>query len=565
MIESLNIRNYALADRLNVEFEEGLNILSGETGSGKSVIVGALDLVIGGKADVSVIRTGEDETEVTAFIYIGKNPDAGQWLQSREIEPEDDRVIIRRTLKQTGRGGSFIQSTQVTKADMSEFTSLLFDIHGQHEHQSLLGVENHRKLLDSFGGLDDEAGILRERFLELSTVKKELQKLNSDEREMLRESEIAAYAVREIESANLVPGELEQLEDEHKLLSQAERMFIAFEKVHDNLNESGGGALKGLRDALAGLNELRGIDRYFEEPHGRLENAFYETEDILDGLERYRDSFDFSPERLASCEERLSELHKLRKKYGDTVEEILAFLEQSRKKVDGIENSEELKKQYSEKAAALEKDVLARASSLSAKRKEAAGKLEKAVQQQLVSLGMPKAQFCVPVEQRQGENNRPSCGVNGFDMVEFLISPNQGEPPKKLRSIASGGEISRVMLAIKSVLADIDTVDCMVFDEIDSGIGGEIAVAVGEHLHNLSKYKQILCITHLASIAVRADNHIRVVKDTRDGRTFTDVQCITGKDRTVEVARMLSGDTNAEVSLQHAEEMLSRAGRSGGG
>lgn len=559
MLEELFIRNYALADQLTVEFKKGFNILSGETGSGKSVIIGALSLVLGEKGDVTAIRTGTAETEVSAIVNVSGNDGAIKWLAEHEIEADEGRIILRRILKSTGRGSMFIQSVPSTKADINEFTSLLFDIHGQHEHQSLLSIDNHRRLLDSFAGLKPDTEKLKADFLELSAIKKEYQRLMSDEREMLREADLASFAVREIEDAKLNPGEIEQLETEHKLLSQSEKLFILFEELHNSLSESSGGALNGLRTGLEQLKQLSSIDPAFTESSGRLENAFYETEDILDGLERYKNDFSYSPEKLAACEERLSELLKLRKKYGDSVEEIFSFLEESRKKIDNVENREELKSEYSEKISILEKSVLQQASELSGNRKSAAKKLQYEIQQQLKDLGMPKAEFLVHVEVKTGENGRPVCGMNGFDEVEFMISPNQGEPPKRLRSIASGGEISRVMLAIKSVLASIDTVDCLVFDEIDAGIGGEIAVAVGEHMYKLSGFKQILCITHLASIAVRADNHIRVRKITADARTFTEIESIAGDDRKIEIARMLSGDTDTDVSLKHAQELLVKA------
>lgn len=565
MLEQLHIKNYALAEELVVEFTEGFNVLSGETGSGKSVIIGALNLVLGEKGDVEFIRTGAEETVVSAVIDVADNPDAKTWLSEHEVQPDDGQIIIRRTLKKNGRGNMYIQSVPFTKTDLSEFTSLLFDIHGQHQHQSLLSVDNQRRLLDSFGGLTPAAEKLKTDFIELNLIKKEYQKLIEAEREILREADIAAFAVREIEGARIKKGEFSELEHEHKLLSQSEKLFSYIEDVHENLNEGSGGALNGIRNALKGLQGLKNLDTFFEESFSRMESVFYEAEDVLASVEKFRDQIDFSPERFAACEERLAELLRLRKKYGDSEEEVMSFLEESRRKVEGIENREELKSEYAEKIKRLEKGVLDQASALSENRKLQAQKLQTEIKKQLKQLGMPKADFKVAVEKKTGENGRLSCGVNGFDTVEFLISPNQGEPVKKLKTIASGGEISRVMLAIKSVLAENDHVNSLVFDEIDSGIGGEIAVAVGEHMYNLSKYKQILCITHLASIAVRADNHIRVNKISEGGRTLTEIEILDSGTRKVEIARMLSGDTGADVSLKHAEELLANAARNPGG
>lgn len=559
MLEELIIKNYALAENLRIEFSCGFNILSGETGAGKSVIIGALNLVLGGVGNVSSIRTGASEADVSAVIDVSGNKEALLWLENNNISLDDGKIILRRVLKKNGRSSIYLQSFPLTKADTIALTSLLFDIHGQNEHQSLLSVDNQLRLLDSFAGIKEDVEGLKRYFFELGRLRKELQEILVNERDAEREADIAAFSVKEIEDANLSEGEIESLEEEHKMLSQAERVSMIFEDIYSSLSEAEGGAIAGLRKGVESLRALSRIKSDMSESVSRLESAFFETEDVFDGIVSFKNNFDYSPERLAICEERLAEIQRLRKKYGNTVSDIFQCLENSKKILENVSNSNDKKELLSNNIESLEKKVLTLAREISAKRKEAALRLQKAVQDNLFNLGMPKAVFVIKVEQRLDEKNKPSCSSNGLDKIEFLISPNQGEPPKRLRAIASGGETSRIMLAIKSVLSEIDSVDCLVFDEIDSGIGGEIAVTVGEHLYRLSRNKQILCISHLASIAVRADNHIRVVKKTFSGRTFTEIKTIAGEDRTREIARMLSGDVDAEVSLKHAEDLLLKA------
>ncbi len=560
MLEEITIRNYALIAELTAGFDPGLNVLTGETGAGKSIIVGALGLLLGDKGEGSVIRSGSEETEVSGVLRVEGNAEALAWLEEREIEPEDGSILLRRVVRANGRGSSFIQSSKATRQDLRELTSLLVDMHGQHEHQSLLSIDNHRKLLDRYAGNEELARTLYNEFYRLSDMRKELESLNASERELLREKDLLEHAVGEIETAQLKKGEEEELEQERKMLNQSEKLFELFSAVHGSLAEAKGGAVAQIREALQSLRTMTEIMPELSEDYERLENAFYEVEDTESVVGDKRDSIRFSPERLDECQERLQLIHRLEKKYGDTVEDVLHYAEEARSRLEGMENREERKGELEKQIEELQNRVFSLARDLSGRRKKAGKELEGRVQTALRDLGMPKAAFHIATTYREGKEGRHACGPHGFDRIEFLISPNEGEPEKPLREIASGGEISRIMLALKSVFSENDKIQSLIFDEIDSGIGGEVAVAVGDHLAKLGKNKQVLCITHLASIAVRADNHIRVEKREGEGRTYTDIRPIEEEERVTEIARMLSGDTESDSSLSHAQELLQRYG-----
>lgn len=557
MLERLTVRGYALIDSIDVEFSAGFNILTGETGAGKSILIGALGLLFGEKGDTDSIREGMEEAEVSGSISVLDNKGALTWCKSKDIEPDEGQILLRRTIKKSGRGSIFIQSVPMTKQDLQELTSLLVDVHGQHEHQTLFKLVNHRILLDRYAGTEDAAEDLHADFLSLTAKKNELEELLRNERDRLRETDILQFAVNEIEKAELKIGEETDLEQEIRILSDHEKLFTLIDDIYENTAESRGGALAKLRKARQALNGVTQIDEKMNELNQRLDNAFYEIEDITETIGQYREGVDFSPGRLEQLESRMALIHNLEKKYGDTIEDVLQYLEDSRVKITRMENWEEEKGKIKGDIRELEKVLYSKASTLSEKRKKAAGDLETKIEDRLRHLGMPDAEFTVRLERKLSDNGKAVCGPYGFDNVEFLISPNKGESEKPIRQIASGGEISRIMLAIKTVLSETDTVNTLIFDEIDAGIGGEVALQVGEHLHQVSRNKQVLCITHLASIAVRADNHIKVEKVLSDDRRITIVKGLSGEERIGEVARMLSGDTKRDASLSHAKEMLS--------
>ena len=568
MLEELTVRDFALIERLSVSFTGGLNLLTGETGAGKSLLVGAIGFLLGAKADTGVIRQGAEESLVTGVIDVSRNDAAQEWLRARGLEPEEGRVLLRRGIKSNGRGSAYIQNQSALRSDLAELTSLLVDLHGQHEHQSLLLPENHRKLLDGYARIEAEVGAFGARFAALTAEKRSYESALASEAQRGREIEFLRFAVDEISKAKLRVGEEEELEAEERLLSQHEKLFAAAEAAHGALaggaspsgSGEGEGALASLRRLRSSLETAQAIDPALSDFARRSDDAFYELEDVADSLGHYIGSLSFRPERLEEVESRLADLNKLKKKYGTTIEEVLARLEEDRVRLSRLETWEEDKGEIERKIASMEAETLAAALSISEKRRAAAAGLQSKIEAIVRSLGMPSARFFVRVGRKDTEGGKPVVGPYGVDEVEFLIAPNPGENPKPLARIASGGELSRVALAAKTVLAGSDSVDCLIFDEVDAGIGGEVAVAVGEHLKKLGASKQVLCITHLASIAVRADNHYRVEKDISGGRTTTRLSRMEGRVRAEEIARMLAGDPREEASLAHATELLRKYG-----
>jgi DNA repair protein RecN (Recombination protein N) len=560
MLEELIIENYALIERVSLTFTPGFNVLTGETGAGKSILVGALGLILGQKCDNGIIRAGCDEAQVTGIIRPVMNPELQAWLTARELDLSDGQMIIRRSHKNTGRGAIFIQSKPYLRTDLEELSSLLFDMHSQHEHQSLFTVENHRKVLDRFGQIESESEGFRNLFTELTESRKKMQEMLSDEQNREREIDWLRSSVEEISKAALKPGEEEDLVRRQKILAGGEQLYADLERFLDLASETRGGGLAGMRQSLMLLEGIKNIDPLFSELKSRLESSFYEIEDIVSTLGDYQAKIQFSPEELARCDERLALISRLEKKYGIDIPAVLQYLETSRERLDSFENREGELTALKESISRLQGELRQKGEILTRKREAASLLLNQNVGLILAELGMEKAVFSVKVSPRQDASGNVSCGPWGFDRVEFLLSANPGEPLKPLASVASGGEISRVMLALKSALAEADTIGSLVFDEIDSGIGGKVGRALGLYMKKLSKYKQIFSITHLASIAVFADNHIRVEKDETDGRTFTRVRKMEGVIRVEEIARMLSGDAGGEVSLAHAGELLKQSG-----
>lgn len=558
MLEDLTVKDFALIDSVSLEFSRGFSILTGETGAGKSILIGSLTFLLGGKASMDLIRTGADEARVSGTIFLEPNArSAREWLSDHGIQPENDRVLLRRALRTNGKSASWIEDTPITRAELVEFTSLLVDIHGQHEHQSLLRIEEHRRFLDAFAGIEDEVRAFTAYYSELAAKRKLRDEMSTSEKERAEKAELLRFAIDEITAAKLSPSEEDDLSAEEQRLSQHEKLFAVLEQLTESLSASDGSVPK-LNRARSHLETISSIDPSLSPLLSRLESAYYELDDIADSLRQYHAGLAFDPSRLEFIQERLSVIYKLKKKYGATVPDVIAYVESAETQLVQLESWESNRKQVEQEIADLERTVYRAGTLLSEKRRQASESLEKQVEEILGSLGMVSTRFRVQITLREGTDTMQKSGPYGFDTIEFMISPNAGEPLRPLVKIASGGELSRVMLALKTVLAAADEAGTLIFDEIDTGIGGEVALSVGAHLKALSAEKQIICITHLASIAVRADNQIKIEKTVQSGKTVTRAFPVSGTGRVEEIARMLAGDGMSAASVQHAEELLSR-------
>ena len=567
MLEDLNIKNFALIDSVSIDFKKGFTVLSGETGAGKSILIGALSFLLGGKASTEQIRTGKSEADVSGTFLVSDNPAALSWLEQHSIEIESGRVLLRRTIKDSGKTAAWIEGSTVTRTDLAEFSSFLVDIHGQHEHQSLMHPVKHRIFLDSYAGILEEVDSFTSLYNLLIEKRNLLAKIDSSEKERLQRIDMLDFAVNEIDSAKLKADEEEKLREEEMRLSSYEKLYSDLEGLNSLLAGQEGDVLSNLKKIRNFSSRLSGLDKNLSALDSRVESAFYELSDISQEYQNYFSELVFDPQRLDEVSERLNLILKLKKKYlnpNASVQDLLNYADESRNELEQLANGTKNKEKLNAEIDEIEAKVYQAALNLSKKRHNAADKMSCAVEQVLFKLGMKSTKFSVGLTSKEDTDIAQKCGPYGMDNVEFLISANPGSPMLPLAKIASGGELSRVMLALKTVLSDNDPVGTLVFDEIDTGIGGEVAVAVGSHIKNLSSSKQILCITHLASIAVYADNQIKIQKSSQgsgdSASTSTVVFAIEGEDRIQEIARMLSGDVSDSQSREYAKSMLLKFG-----
>lgn len=546
MLEHLEIRNFALIENLSVDFSEGFNVITGETGSGKSIILGALGLLMGERSDTGAIRTGTDGILVDAVVSVPENHEIIPWLKERGVEPEDGVLYIRRTVRANGaRSLIHVQNQLFSRQDLCVLADSLIDMHGQSEHQSLLIPDRQRRILDSYSQNGALLGKCSEAFGRIVELKARREELSRQLEEGRRQEDYLRFALEEIENADIKPGEDEELKDRIKVLGQ-------FESIFENVN-AGTERLKeirsGIYDAVSSVAKASKVDDNLSEFTARLESAKIEIEDIASGLREYLTSVDYSEDAVNAMQDRLASLQKLKRKYGPLLSDVEAFARKARETLDITENFEEHLQQCDRDLAKAQGEYDSIAEKLTNSRKKRALVLEKDIEAVLRTLGMPNAVFGIDVSE-----SKPS--VHGRDHISFEISANPGEEKKAIRDIASGGELSRVMLALKTVLAKADDIQTQVFDEIDSGIGGSVALSLARCISDLSKSKQVIAITHLASIASLADCQMVVSKSVENGRTYTHLRTVSGEDRVHEIARMLSGD-ESEVSLSHARSLLS--------
>lgn len=582
MLTEISIEQFALIEQLRLPFGGGLNVLTGETGTGKSIILDAVQAVLGGRVSTDMVRTGEQRAVVEAVFDLSDAPQKAAALREMGIPVEDDQLlVVRREIARNGRGAIRLNGRTATVGMLREAADGLVDLHGQHEHQSLLQAEKHLDLLDQYGGsllqeegkslemLDRYAGgpllLLREQTAEvvreLHRVQEELRSLLGDERDRARREDLLRYQVEELTAANLKEGEEEELEAERQVLAHAEKLKRAAEAAYSDLYEGNGPQLSAhdlLGQVKESLSDVLRHDPSLGEVVEMVEAALVHVQEASHALAAYRDRIDDDPVRLSQVEARLDLINSLRRKYGDSVAEMLAYLKEIREELDRLEHSQELIEKLQAEEAALGARAERIAAELSKARREAARELSSRVEKELADLGMAHAKFSVMVEQ-PAQATYQNITPKGWDRVEFLFSPNPGEPLKPLAKIVSGGEMSRIMLALKVILARVDGIPTLVFDEIDTGISGRAAQAVAEKLARIAGGRQVLCVTHLPQVAAMADTHFQISKTAEQGRTVTRVTMLDEEGRAGELARMIGGAELSAATMAAAAEMLHMA------
>src|SRR5438067_2976950 len=543
LLQLLRIKNLALVEDLEWEIAPGFTAITGETGAGKSIIIGPLQLLLGERADKSLLRTGAETCTVEAIF---QGDDCAKWkrrLEESGIEPCDGDLILKRSLSLSGTNRQFINGSPTTLANLKDLGDDLVDLHGPHDHQSLLSPDRQLDLQDAFAAANEERQKFLRIILGLRELETEHEALNTAETAREQEIDLLRHQVNEINSANLSAEEEAQIESRYRLASNSRRLIELASAVAMKLSEADDAILAQLGETRKLLRELEKLDPAMATPANAHESAVVELSEIARDLNRYAENLDLDPEQLAALEQRVSLFESLKRKYGATIADVIAFGERAAERMRKIEGRDEELQRLANELATHTAELRRTGDTLRKLRAKAAPKLSETVRRNLRDLGFKQSQF----EARLSEAQIPRS--SGFDTVELLFSPNPGEPLKPMRAIASSGEISRLMLAIKSALAAQDAVPLLVFDEIDANVGGEIAHAVGARMRELAKRHQVLCITHLPPVAAAATSQFVVMKEVRGGRTFTQLRKVSGKARREEIARMLGGKSDEALKL----------------
>lgn len=567
MLREIHIQNYAVIDNLTVEFGAGLNLLSGETGSGKSILVDALGLALGGRTSAEIIRTGEERALVTAVFSAESKSAWNDWLEEYGVAGGDEgELILRRELQAGGRSRMLVNDQPVTLAAVRTLARRLVEMHGQNEHVALFARDAQLGLLDQFAGLQTELEAVRKLHLGRRELARELEGLSQDEQDRLRGLDLLGFQVRELEQAKLLPGEDAELEEERRILSNLEKIRSASGSAFSELYEDEGAAISRVAAAARHFDELRRYDASVAPEVEQLASARATLEDVAAFLRNYVGKLEANPARLEEIEDRLALIDRLKRKYGSSLEEIVAYGLEARQNLASLEHADERREAVRKDLVKASGAYRQAAEALSEMRREAARRMVKLVREELSHLGMEKTRMEIHFESvSEGQG-----GATGIDEIEFRISPNVGEDLRVMEKIASGGEVSRLMLALKTVVGQARVSRggrggrrndvTFIFDEIDAGIGGRVAESVGQRLKRLSRDGQVLCVTHLAQIAAFADRHFYVDKSARANRTVTTVALLPGeKERAGELARMLSGSQITDAVLKHAATMLRQA------
>lgn len=556
MLRTLSIRNFAIIDRLDLEFDAGFNVLTGETGAGKSIIMDALSLLLGGRSGVEMIRTGTDRAVLDAIFDLSRSPDIQETVEKLGFDIEDGQLLLSREVQASGKSSCRIMGRPATVAQLRDVGEGLVDLHGQHEHQSLLVTSRHIDMLDDWGGkeLQGLKAQVAQSYHHLQSLLKEQKGLEQDARERTHLLDLYQFQLKEIKDAQLTVGEDATLDRDLKRVANAHRLTELAAVAAEALSggTEGQNVLDGIAQVIRVLEEIAQIDKSLEGSLEAVRSASYELIETERDLTRYQSEIEFEPERLVELEERLDLIRTLKRKYGDSLEDILEYAEQIAQKLDNLSSSEERKASLNVEIQRAEQHLRGACAILTARRTEAAERFQNITQTEILDLGMEKTRFSISIESVE-----PS--TKGADRIEFLIATNPGEPLRPLAKIASGGEISRVMLAVKSAMARKEALPTMVFDEIDVGIGGRTASVIADKMVHLAQNTQILCISHLAQIASRGKHHFYIEKLSDADSVRVQVVPLSESERVLEIARMIGGNDVTETVLQHAREMLQRS------
>ncbi|WP_088825617.1 DNA repair protein RecN [Listeria goaensis] len=555
MLQELTIKNLAIIESLSLSFEEGMTVLTGETGAGKSIIIDALGLLVGGRGSSHFIRHGEDKLSLEGlFILAEDNIAAQKTLAENGIDATDNMVVLERTMFRSGKNVCRINGKLVTTVLLRDIGSKLIDIHSQHEHQELMHDEFHLTLLDRYSGETKPLQEYEETFTLYKKAQKEFRDFTKNEQELAQRLDMLQFQNQEIEAAHLEAGEEETLLAEKNILAN-------FEKLNENLNgaysalQADSGGLSAVSEAMHQMETAKGVSPDFDSVHETIASSYYQLEDAAMQIRQALEQMEFQPEQLNEIENRLAEMNQLKRKYGKKVEDIMAYHLEIQDEIQKLANSEAHVGELSENVERLAKQVAEKATRLTSLRKKAATQLEAQIKQELSQLYMEKAIFEVHFSTKE------EYSETGQDEVVFYMSTNPGEPAKPMTKIASGGELSRMMLALKTIFSKHQGITSIIFDEVDTGVSGRVAQAIAEKIYEVSVGSQVLCITHLPQVAAMADHHYYITKNIENERTSTNVEILHGAEKSLEISRMIAGTEVTELAKQHAEEMLSQASK----
>ncbi len=567
MLKELRIKNYAIIDGLNIDFKAGLNILTGETGAGKSIIIESLGLILGERASDESIRSGEDSATVEAVYDISRVKNIKEKLSESGIKAENNELIIRRQISRSGKNRSYINDSAVNLSLLKDIGDMLVDIHGQHEHQTLLHPENHSIVLDLFGNTLLLREKCRENYSNLQNLQREVNELINKERERVQKIDLLTFQKEEIDKAELKIGEDDDLKNEKNLLQNAERLHRYATESYEALYSTEGSVIEKLNSVITNIIEINKIDSSAGKILDDGKEALFEIEDIASRIRDYTGKIEFNPDRLSEIDDRLAEITALKRKYGTNIEDVLTYRKKIDEDLEILSKSQERMDGLSAEIEKLKKEMEDVSMELAREREKAADRFESMIEKELKELKMEKVRFKVNFSYEEDDTSfikykgKPvKLFPEGIGKIEFFFSPNIGEDLKPLSKIASGGELSRVMLSIKNILTNKDSIPVLIFDEVDAGIGGGVAEIVGEKLKKVSKGRQVFCITHLPQIASRADSHFLIAKKTSNNRTITSIKELKDDERVEEIARMAGGKVITDTVRKHAEEMIIKGG-----